>query len=120
MDYNATWQHHRSKTTFHTFTTSDLEQRANLHLRLWPSRMFLKLHISHTHNNHLGTEQKDFYFIGGELKFKLSKGIELQLNGDNLSNTRSLITHSLEELEEVHTIYHLRPLSISLTAHINL
>ena len=120
MDYNATWQHHRSKTTFHTFTTSDLEQRANLHLRIWPSRMFLKLHMSHTHNNHLGTEQKDFYFIGGELKFKLSKGIELQLNGDNLSNTRSLITHSLEELEEVHTIYHLRPLSISLTAHINL
>ena len=120
MDYNATWQHHRSKTTFHTFTTSDLEQRANLHLRLWPSRMFLKLHMSHTHNNHLGTEQKDFYFIGGELKFKLSKGIELQLNGDNLSNTRSLITHSLEELEEVHTIYHLRPLSISLAAHINL
>ena len=120
MDYNATWQHHRSKTTFHTFTTSDLEQRANLHLRLWPSRMFLKLHISHTHNNHLGTEQKDFYFIGGELKFKLSKSIELQLNGDNLSNTRSLITHSLEELEEVHTIYHLRPLSITLTAHINL
>jgi len=120
MDYNATWQHHRSKTTFHTFTTSDLEQRANLHLRLWPSRMFLKLHMSHTHNNHLGTEQKDFYFIGGELKFKLSKGIELQLNGDNLSNTRSLITHSLEELEEVHTIYYLRPLSISLTAHINL
>ena len=93
MDYNATWQHHRSKATLHTFTTSDLEQRANLHLRLWPSRMFLKLHISHTHNNHLGTEQKDFYFIGGELKFKLSKGIELQLNGDNLSNTRSLITH---------------------------
>ena len=120
MDYNATWQHHRSKATLHTFTTSDLEQRANLHLRLWPSRMFLKLHISHTHNNHLGTEQKDFYFIGGELKFKLSKGIELQLNGDNLSNTRSLITHSLEELEEVHTIYHLRPLSITLTAHINL
>jgi hypothetical protein len=120
MDYNATWQHHRSKTTFHTFTTSDLEQRANLHLRLWPSRMFLKLHMSHTHNNHLGTEQKDFYYIGGELKFKLSKGVELQLNGDNLSNTRSLITHSLEELEEVHTVYHLRPLSISLTAHINL
>lgn len=120
MDYNATWQHHRSKATLHTFTTSDLEQRANLHLRLWPSRMFLKLHISHTHNNHLGTEQKDFYFIGGELKFKLSKSIELQLNGDNLSNTRSLITHSLEELEEVHTIYHLRPLSITLTAHINL
>lgn len=120
MDYNATWQHHRSKATLHTFTTSDLEQRTNLHLRLWPSRMFLKLHISHTHNNHLGTEQKDFYFIGGELKFKLSKSIELQLNGDNLSNTRSLITHSLEELEEVHTIYHLRPLSITLTAHINL
>lgn len=120
MDYNATWQHHRSKATLHTFTTSDLEQRANLHLRLWPSRMLLKLHISHTHNNHLGTEQKDFYFIGGELKFKLSKSIELQLNGDNLSNTRSLITHSLEELEEVHTIYHLRPLSITLTAHINL
>ena len=120
MDYNATWQHHRSKATLHTFTTNDLEQRTNLHLRLWPSRMFLKLHISHTHNNHLGTEQKDFYFIGGELKFKLSKSIELQLNGDNLSNTRSLITHSLEELEEVHTIYHLRPLSITLTAHINL
>ena len=120
MDYNATWQHHRSKATLHTFTTSDLEQRTNLHLRLWPSRMFLKLHISHTHNNHLGTEQQDFYFIGGELNFQLSKSIELQLNGDNLSNTRSLITHSLEELEEVHTIYHLRPLSITLTAHINL
>jgi len=50
----------------------------------------------------------------------MSKRVELELNGDNLTNTRTYIIRSLGDLEEHYTEYHLRPLSIVLTAHLYL
>jgi hypothetical protein len=50
----------------------------------------------------------------------MSKKVELELNGDNLTNTRTYIIRSLRDLEEHYTEYYLRPLSLVLTAHLYL
>lgn len=120
VDYRAIWQRQRSTAPQHTFTYDELNQRAELSLHLWPSRLFLNLHASHTHNNSLLSERKAHLFIGGGLQFKLSKKVELNLNGDNLTNINSYITRSFGGLEEYYTMYHLRPLSVTLTARLTL
>ena len=120
LDYRATWQRQRSTAPQQTFTFDELSQRAELSLRLLPSRLFLNLHASHTHNSSLTSERKDYLFIGSSLQFKLSKKVEFNLNGDNLTNIRSYSSHSIGDMENYYSEYYLRPLSITLTAHIYL
>lgn len=120
LDYKATWQRQRSTAPQHTFTFDELSQRAELNLRLYPSRLFLNLHASHTHNSSLTSERKDYLFMGGSLQFKLSKKVEFNLNGDNLTNIRSYSSRSIGDMENYYSEYYLRPLSITLTAHIYL
>ena len=120
LDYKATWQRQRSTAPQHTFTFDELSQRAELNLRLWPSRLFLILHANHTHNSSLSSERKDYLFIGSSLLFKLSKKVEFNLNGDNLTNIRSYRSRSIGDMENYYSEYYLRPLSITLTAHIYL
>lgn len=120
LDYRATWQRQRSTAPQQTFTFDELSQRAELSLRLLPSRLFLNLHASHTHNSSLTSERKDYLFIGSSLQFKLSKKVEFNLNGDNLTNIRSYSSRSIGDMENYYSEYYLRPLSITLTAHIYL
>ena len=120
LDYKATWQRQRSTAPQQTFTFDELSQRAELSLRLLPSRLFLNLHASHTHNSSLISERKDYLFIGSSLQFKLSKKVEFNLNGDNLTNIRSYSSRSIGDMENYYSEYYLRPLSITLTAHIYL
>lgn len=120
LDYKATWQRQRSTAPQQTFTFDELSQRAELSLRLLPSRLFLNLHASHTHNSSLTSERKDYLFIGSSLQFKLSKKVEFNLNGDNLTNIRSYSSRSIGDMENYYSEYYLRPLSITLTAHIYL
>jgi hypothetical protein len=120
LDYRATWQRQRSTAPQQTFTFDELSQRAELSLRLLPSRLFLNLHASHTHNSSLASERKDYLFIGSSLQFKLSKKVEFNLNGDNLTNIRSYSSRSIGDMENYYSEYYLRPLSITLTAHIYL
>ena len=120
LDYRATWQRQRSTAPLQTFTFDELSQRAELSLRLLPSRLFLNLHASHTHNSSLISERKDYLFIGSSLQFKLSKKVEFNLNGDNLTNIRSYSSRPIGDMENYYSEYYLRPLSITLTAHIYL
>ena len=82
--------------------------------------MFLNFHVGHTHNRNLSSGKNDYLFIGGGLQFRLSKKVEFNLDGDNLTNIRTYVTRSLGDMEEYYTEYHLRPLSVTLTAHISL
>ena len=50
----------------------------------------------------------------------MSKRVEFNLDGDNLTNIHTYTTRSLGDMEEYYTEYHLRPLSVTLTAHIYL
>ena len=120
LHYQASWRHNHSTSASYTSAYNELSQQARLDLRLIPSRLFLKLQASHTHSDQSASEQKDYLFVGGGLQFKMSKKVELELNGDNLTNTRTYIIRSLRDLEEHHTEYHLRPLSLVLTAHLYL
>lgn len=120
LDYKATWQRQRSTAPQQTFTFDELSQRAELSLRLLPSRLFLNLHANHTHNSSLSSERKDYLFIGSSLHFKFSKKVEFNLNGDNLTNIRSYSSRSIGDMENYYSEYYLRPLSITLTAHIYL
>ena len=120
LDYKATWQRQRSTAPQQTFTFDELSQRAELSLRLFPSRLFLNLHASHTHNSSLASERKDYLFIGSSLQFKFSKKVEFNLNGDNLTNIHSYSSRSIGDMENYYSEYYLRPLSITLTAHIYL
>ena len=120
VDYSATWQRNRSVSAGHATAFSELEQQGRLNLRLWPSRLFLNLHVSHTHNSSLASGKKDYLFVGGGLLFKMSKRVEFNLDGDNLTNIHTYTTRSLGDMEEYYTEYHLRPLSVTLTAHIYL
>ena len=120
LDYKATWQRQRSTAPQQTFTFDELSQRAELSLRLLPSRLFLNLHANHTHNSSLASERKDYLFIGSSLQFKFSKKVEFNLNGDNLTNIRSYSSRSIGDMENYYSEYYLRPLSITLTAHIYL
>ena len=120
LDYKATWQRQRSAAPQQTFSFDELSQRAELSLRLLPSRLFLNLHANHTHNSSLTSERKDYLFIGSSLQFKFSKKVEFNLNGDNLTNIRSYSSRSIGDMENYYSEYYLRPLSITLTAHIYL
>ena len=120
LDYKATWQRQHSTAPQQTFTFDELSQRAELSLRLLPSRLLLNIHANHTHNSSLTSERKDYLFIGSSLQFKFSKKVEFNLNGDNLTNIRSYSSRSIGDMENYYSEYYLRPLSITLTAHLYL
>ena len=119
IDYSMTWQRIHSTSFGYENSYKEFAQRAQLNMRLLPSRLFLNASISHTHNGSLVSDKKDYVFIGGGLQFKLSKKLEFDLNGDNLTNIHTYKTHSFGDMEEYYNEYHLRPLSVTLTAKIN-
>jgi hypothetical protein len=120
VDYRVTWQRYRSASGNHTTTYSEWSQDGRLSLRLLPSRLFLNLNVSHSHNGSLAASKKDYVFIGSGMQFKMSKSVELNLDADNLTDIRTYTSRSLGDMEEYYTRCYLRPLSVVLTAHISL
>ena len=119
IDYSTTWQRIHSTSFGYENSYKEFAQRAQLNMRLLPTRLFLNASISHTHNGSLVSDKKDYVFIGCGLQFKLSKKLEFNLNGDNLTNIHTYKTHSFGDMEEYYNEYHLRPLSVTLRAKIN-
>lgn len=120
IDYSATWLHSRSVSNGHTATYSEWRQQGKLNLRLLPSRLFFNLNFNHTHNSSLASRKKDYVFIGSGLQFKMSKAVLLNLDADNITNIHTYSSRSMGDMEEYYTICYLRPLSITLTTHINI
>lgn len=87
---------------------------------LVPSRLFFNVNASHSYNSSLPSSRKNFVFLGAGLQWKVSKKLEFNLDGDNLTNIRTFIVRNIGNLEEHYEEYHLRPLSVTLTAHINM
>lgn len=120
IDYSATWSRHHSKSTGYAYTYSDLNQRGQLNLRIIPSRLFLNLNANHTHNGSLASSRKDYFFLGAGLRLKLSKSIELNLDGDNITNIHTFTSRYTGNMEEHYTEYYLRPWSVTLSTQISL
>ena len=120
LDYSARWQLSRSTSDDYDTTIRDFSQRARLTMSLVPSRLFFNVNASHSYNSSLPSSRKNFIFLGAGLQWKASKKLEFNLDGDNLTNIRTFIVHNIGDLEEYYEEYHLRPLSVTLTAHIYL
>lgn len=120
LDYSARWQLSRSTSDDYDTTIRDFSQRARLTMSLVPSRLFFNVNASHSYNSSLPSSRKNFIFLGAGLQWKASKKLEFNLDGDNLTNIRTFIVHNVGDLEEHYEEYHLRPLSVTLTAHIYL
>lgn len=120
FDYSARWQLSRSTSEDYATTIRDFSQRGRLTMSLVPSRLFFNVNASHSYNSSLPSSRKNFIFLGAGLQWKASKKLELNLDGDNLTNIRTFIVHNIGDLEEHYEEYHLRPLSVTLTAHIYL
>lgn len=119
-NYSFTWQRSHSTSNSHRSTYTELNQHLQFNFRLLPSRLFLNFNADHTHNGSLESSKKDYIFLGAGLQFKISKKIELDLDGSNLTNIRTYTSRSIGDMEEYYTRYYLRPLSVMLTAHIYL
>lgn len=120
IDYSTTWLHSRSASSNHVTTYSEWRQRGKLSLRLLPSRLFFNVNVDYTHNSSLTSSKKDYVFVGSGLEFKMSKAVVFNLDADNLTNIHTYSSRSIGDMEEYYTICHLRPLSVTLTAHIRL
>ena len=120
LDYSARWQLSHSTSGDYDTTIRDFSQRARLTMSLVPSRLFFNVNASHSYNSSLPSSRKNFIFLGAGLQWKASKKLEFNLDGDNLTNIRTFIVHNVGDLEEHYEEYHLRPLSVTLTAHIYL
>lgn len=120
FEYSAIWLQSRSVSNNYNATYSEWRQYGKLNLRLLPSRLFFNLNFNHTHNGSLASKKKDYIFIGSGLQFNMNKTIVLNLDADNLTNIHTYSSRSIGDMEEYYTTCNLRPLSITLTAHIRL
>lgn len=120
LEYNAAWNTRRSRSTDYSYKYSDFTQQGDAHLRIVKSRLYLNLGASHTHNRHLASRRKDYVFLHAGLMFKVSRKLELNVKGDNLTNLRSFISRSTGDLESYYSEYHLRPWSVTVSTQITL
>lgn len=120
IHYTAAWQHHRSVSANHVLHYNEFNQQAQFIFSLVPTRLFFNLQVNHTHNGSLTSAKKDYLFIGSSLQYKMSKRVELDLNGDNLTNLHTYTSRSFGDMMTHYASYHLRPLSVTLTAHVQL
>lgn len=118
IDYSARWQRSHSASTDYATTFSDFSQSGRLTMRLVSSRLFFNVNASHSYNSSLLSSRKNFIFLGTGLQWKASKKLELNLDGDNLTNIRTFIIRNIGDLEEHYEEYHLRPLSVTLKINI--
>ena len=73
--------------------------------------------VQYTHNSGF-MDKKDYVFMNATLTYKPQKKFYIDINLDNLLNTKTFIRRSNGDLMENYTIYQIRPRSVVLTAHI--
>lgn len=118
VNYNATVYRSKSTSTDYSYTNREFTQQLTLALRLIKDRLSLNVSGDHTHNSALSSTKKDYYFVNAGLRLKLSKKVELNLNGDNLTNTHTFVRRSTGDMVEYYSEYHLRPISVTLSSTI--
>lgn len=64
--------------------------------------------------------KKDYVFMNATITFKPQKKFYIDVDLDNLLNTKTFIRRSNGDLMESYTIYQIRPISVMLCAHITM
>jgi hypothetical protein len=118
--YNVRRSRHTYETDKYRHDYHDLTQQAKLDLRLVPSRLFFNISANHTYNSSLASLRKNYVFVGAGLRYILSKTLELDLDGDNLTNIHTYATYTAGDMERRYARYALRPWSVTLSLRVKL
>lgn len=111
------WTNSKSKSGDYKSIIYDFSNDASLLIKIISDKLMLNTGVQYTHNSGF-MDKKDYVFMNATLTYKPQKKFYIDINLDNLLNTKTFIRRSNGDLMENYTIYQIRPRSVMLTAHI--
>lgn len=111
------WTNSKSKSGDYKSIIYDFSNDASLLIKIISNKLMLNTGVQYTHNSGF-MDKKDYVFMNATLTYKPQKKFYIDINLDNLLNTKTFIRRSNGDLMENYTIYQIRPRSVMLTAHI--
>ena len=111
------WTNSKSKSGDYKSIIYDFSNDASLLIKIISNKLMLNTGVQYTHNSGF-MDKKDYVFMNATLTYKPQKKFYIDINLDNLLNTKTFIRRSNGDLMENYTIYQIRPRSVMLTTHI--
>lgn len=119
LSYNLNWNSLNSRSEDYTQTIHTLEQSANMYLSIIPKHFFISLTANHSYNKS-NPNKKNYVFLNSSLTLKTKKKHDFILEVNNITNTRTYLSQSNTDLVEYVNLYNIRPISVLLTARLNI
>ena len=119
LSYNLNWSSLNYRSEGYTQTIHTLEQRANMYLSIIPKHFFISLTANHSYNKS-NPDKKNYVFLNSSLTLKTKKKHDFILEVNNITNTRTYLSQSNTDLVEYVNLYNIRPISVLLTARLNI
>ena len=119
LSYNLNWSSLNSRSEDYTQTIHTLEQSANMYLSIIPKHFFISLTANHSYNKS-NPDKKNYVFLNSSLTLKTKKKHDFILEVNNITNTRTYLSQSNTDLVEYVNLYNIRPISVLLTARLNI
>ena len=119
LSYNLNWNSLNSRSEDYTQTIHTLEQSANMYLSIIPKHFFISLTANHSYNKS-NPDKKNYVFLNSSLTLKTKKKHDFILEVNNITNTRTYLSQSNTDLVEYVNLYNIRPISVLLTARLNI
>lgn len=119
LSYNLNWNSLNSRSEDYTQTIHTLEQSANMYLSIIPKHFFISLTANHSYNKS-NPDKKNYMFLNSSLTLKTKKKHDFILEVNNITNTRTYLSQSNTDLVEYVNLYNIRPISVLLTARLNI
>ena len=119
LSYNLNWNSLNSRSEDYTQTIHTLEQSANMYLSIIPKHFFISLTTNHSYNKS-NPDKKNYVFLNSSLTLKTKKKHDFILEVNNITNTRTYLSQSNTDLVEYVNLYNIRPISVLLTARLNI
>lgn len=119
LSYNLNWNSLNSRSEDYTQTIHTLEQSANMYLSIIPKHFFISLSANHSYNKS-NPDKKNYVFLNSSLTLKTKKKHDFILEVNNITNTRTYLSQSNTDLVEYVNLYNIRPISVLLTARLNI
>ena len=119
LSYNLNWSSLNYRSEGYTQTIHTLEQSANMYLSIIPKHFFISLTANHSYNKS-NPDKKNYVFLNSSLTLKTKKKHDFILEVNNITNTRTYLSQSNTDLVEYVNLYNIRPISVLLTARLNI
>ena len=90
-----------------------------MYLSIIPKHFFISLTANHSYNKS-NPDKKNYVFLNSSLTLKTKKKHDFILEVNNITNTRTYLSQSNTDLVEYVNLYNIRPISVLLTARLNI